>query len=183
MNALIERLQVLWRDLAPRERILVAGASGTIAVAILVLGIVQPIISAAGRASDRRVAAEQQLQAITRLAAEYDQLGARLESVEERIRTNREKSNLRSLLESLASQSQVKISSMEERQAGKNEHYAETKLEVNLKDVTLSQTVRYLHNIESANRQLSIKSLRIKSQQGEDARLDVTFSVSSFEPA
>ena len=52
-----------------------------------------------------------------------------------------------------------------------------------LKGVTLSQTVRYLHNIESANRQLSVKSLRIKSQKSEGSTLDVTFSVSSFEPA
>ncbi len=183
MNELIERVKVLWRDLAPRERILVAGAGGVVAIAILLLGVINPVLAAADRASQRRVAAEQQLQAITRLAAEYDRLGARLGAVEERIRTNREKSNLRSLLESLASQSQVRIASMEERQAGRNDHYTETKLEVNLKGVTLGQTVRYLHNIESANRQLSVKSLRIKSQQGAEARLDVTFSVSSFEPA
>jgi type II secretory pathway component PulM len=182
VNAYLERLQAMWRDLAPREQILVGAAGGIVVLAILVIAIIQPVVSAADRASERRLAAEQQLQAITRLAAEYDQLGARLEKVEERIRANREKSNLRSLLESLASQSQVRISSMEERQSGRNENYAETKLEVNLKSVTLSQTVRYLHNIESSNRQLSIKSLRIKSQQGEDARLDVTFSVSSFEP-
>jgi type II secretory pathway component PulM len=183
VNELLERLKVLWRDLAPRERILVAGAGGVLAVAILLLGVVGPILDAADGASQRRVTAAQQLQAITRLAAEYDRLSARLGKVEERIRTNREKSNLRSLLESLASQSQVRIASMEERQAGRNDHYTETKLEVNLKGVTLGQTVRYLHNIESSNRQLSVKSLRIKSQQGQDARLDVTFSVSSFEPA
>jgi type II secretory pathway component PulM len=183
MNEMLERLQALWRDLAPRERILVGGAGAAIALAILVLGIVQPVIDAAGGATERRETAEQQLLAIQRLAVEYDRLGARLGAVEERIRNNREKSNLRSLLESLASQSQVRISSMEERQAGKNDHYTETKLEVSLKGVTLSQTVRYLHNIESANRQLSVKSLRIKSKQGEGTTLDVTFSVSSFEPA
>ncbi len=183
MNALLERLQVVWRDLAPRERILVAGAGGVLAVAIVVFAVINPVLDAADGASQRRDAAEQQLQAMNRLAREYDRLGARLSTVEERIRTNREQSNLRSLLESLASQSQVRIASMEERQAGRNDHYTETKLEVNLKGVTLSQTVRYLHNIESSNRQLSVKSLRIKSQQGADARLDVTFSVSSFEPA
>lgn len=183
MNALLERLSTIWRDLAPREQILVAGAGAIVVVAIIMLGIVQPVLNAADGASQRRMAAEQQLQAITRLAVEYDRLGSRLGSVEERIQNNREKSNLRSLLESLASQSQVKISSMEERQSGRNDHYTETKLEVTLKSVTLGQTVRYLHNIESANRQLSVKSLRIKSQQGADARLDVTFSVSSFEPA
>lgn len=182
MNALLERLQIVWRDLAPRERILLSVASGLILVAIVVFGMIQPVIGAAGRASDRRDAAERQLEVISRLAAEYDQLNGRLEMVESRILTNREKSNLRSLLESLASQSQVRIASMEERQAGRNDHYSETKLEVNLKNVTLSQTVRYLHNIESSNRQLSVKSLRIKTRQDKDQLLDVTFSVSSFEP-
>ena len=182
MNALLERLKAVWRDLAPRERILVAGAGGLAVVALIVFGLIQPVLGASDRAASRRDAAEQQLQLISRLAAEYDSLDARLEDVESRIRTNREKSNLRSLLESLASQSQVSIASMEERQSGRNDHYSETKLEVNLKNVTLSQTVRYLHNIESANRQLSVKSLRIKSRADRDQLLDVTFSVSSFEP-
>lgn len=182
MNALLERVQAAWRDLAPRERILVLVACGIAAVALVVFGVIQPVLGAAEGAASRRESAEQQLQVIMRLAAEYDQLNARLEDVESRIRSNREQSNLRSLLESLAGQSQVKIASMEERQSGSNEHYTETKLEVNLKNVTLSQTVRYLHNIESANRQLSVKSLRIKTRQDQDQLLDVTFAVSSFEP-
>ena len=182
MSQLLERLQALWRDLAPRERILVAAAGGVALLALLVFGLIQPVISAADGAADRRDTAGQQLQVIERLAAEFDGLNGRLQLVDERIRNNREKSNLRSLLESLASQSQVRIASMEERQAGKSDHYSETKLEVNLKNVTLSQTVRYLHNIESANRHLSVKSLRIKTRQDKEQLLDVTFSVSSFEP-
>jgi len=71
---------------------------------------------------------------------------------------------------------------MEERQAGKDDHYIETKVEVALKNVTLNQAVKYLENIESANRQLSVKSLRIKGRQDRSQLLDVTFSVSSFEP-
>jgi type II secretory pathway component PulM len=182
VNALLERLQAAWRDLAPRERILVAGAGGLAIVAIVVFGLIQPVLGAADQAASRREGAQQQLQLISRLAAEYDTLDARLQDVESRIRTNREKSNLRSLLESLASQSQVRIASMEERQSGRNDYYSETKVEVNLKNVTLSQTVRYLHNIESANRQLSVKSLRIKTRADKEQLLDVTFSVSSFEP-
>jgi hypothetical protein len=72
---------------------------------------------------------------------------------------------------------------MEERQAGKNDQYVETKVEVSLKNVSLSQTITYLHKIESASQQLSVKSLRIKGRQDKSQLLDVTFSVSSFEPA
>ena len=74
---------------------------------------------------------------------------------------------------------------MEERQAGENEQYSETKVEVSLKNVTLTQTVNYLHNIESSDRVLSVKSLRVrnnKKRAGDAELLDVTFTVSSFEP-
>ena len=71
---------------------------------------------------------------------------------------------------------------MEERQASKNDQYVETKVEVALKNVSLSQTVKYLHNIEASSQPLSIKNLRIRTRPDNSQLLDVTFSVSSFEP-
>ena len=73
---------------------------------------------------------------------------------------------------------------MEERQAGKNDHYVETRGdEVTLKNVSLSQTIKYLHNIEESDQQLSVKGLRIKARKAgaESQLLDITFSVSSFQ--
>ena len=55
------------------------------------------------------------------------------------------------------------------------------KLEVNLKNVTLSQTVRYLHNIESANRHLSVKSLRIKTRQDKEQLLELATTGASLD--
>jgi type II secretory pathway component PulM len=182
MSDWIDKLRAAWRNISPREQLLVAGAGGLTAITLLVFGIITPFISAAENATSRAAAAEQQMLVMTRLRDEYAGLDARLAQVEQRIRSNREQSNLRTLLDNLAGQSSVKISSMEERQSGRNDHYAETKLEVTLKSVTLSQTVKYLHNIESSDRQLSIKSLRIKARPDKDQLLDVTFSVSSFEP-
>ena len=110
------------------------------------------------------------------------EIESRLRGVEERIENQQGQRNIRTLLEILAKSSAVKISSMEERQAGKNEHYIESKVEVSLKNVSLSQVIKYLHNIESAARQLSVKSLRIRGRQDKSQLLDVTFAVSSFEP-
>jgi hypothetical protein len=120
---------------------------------------------------------------MNRLRREYEDLNARLGVVEERILRQQDQASIRTLLESLASESAVKISSMEERQAGRNDHYAETKVEVSLRNVTLFQTVKYLHNIEASDRQLSVKSLRIKGRGDNSQLLDVTFSVSSFQPS
>ncbi len=108
-----------------------------------------------------------------------------LTGVEERIQNQRGRQNIRTLLESLAKKSSVRIASMEERQAGKNDHYVETKVEVSLKGVSLNQTIKYLHNIEDSDQQLSVKGLRIRSKKkAEDAEtLDVTFFVSSYRAA
>jgi hypothetical protein len=42
--------------------------------------------------------------------------------------------------------------------------------------------VTYLHQIETAPQVLSVKSLRIRTRQDKPELLDVTFTVSSFEP-
>ena len=71
---------------------------------------------------------------------------------------------------------------MEPQSAPTNPSYQETKVEVGLKNVTLTQVINYLHRIENANQVYSIKSLRIKTRPDRSELLDVNFSVSSFEP-
>jgi len=48
--------------------------------------------------------------------------------------------------------------------------------------VDLASTVSYLHQIEAAPQVLSVKSLRIRTRPDQSNLLDVTFTVSSFEP-
>ena len=70
---------------------------------------------------------------------------------------------------------------MEERKSPDHDVYRETRVEVALKNVTLTQVVSFLHSIESSTRQFSIKGLRVKTRQDKSAMLDVNFTVSSFE--
>ena len=105
----------------------------------------------------------------------------RLAAVEQRIRSE-SRGNLRTTLESLASAASVKVESMEPQATPENDRYRETKVEVGLAGVTLPQTVNYLHEIESAPQVLSVKSLRIRTRPDKPELLDVTFTVSSFEP-
>ena len=44
------------------------------------------------------------------------------------------------------------------------------------------QQLRYLHEIESTPEALSVKALRMRSRADKPEFLDVTFTVSSFEP-
>ena len=181
MKQLLERLRAAFLNLAPRERLLVSGVGALLAVAVVWFGLVQPLLAAGDRARERVVAAEQQLSAMTRMRQQYDEVSHRLASVEERIRSG-PRGNLRTTLESLATQAAVKIESMEPQASPANERYRETKVEVGLKEVTLPQTVRYLHEIEATDQPLSVKALRIRTRPDRPELLDVTFTVSSFEP-
>lgn len=181
MNELLARLDVAWNGLSPRERVLCAIAGGCAVFAIAFLGIIQPIISLASNIENRVEAAEQQLVVMNRLRRQYDVVNANLTKVEERIRANHEKRNLLTLLESLASSSSIRVDSMEERKAQVDAKFKETRVEVKLKKVSLRDTVTYLHAIESSDRLLTVKSLRIKNRTDRSNLLDVTFHVSTFD--
>jgi type II secretory pathway component PulM len=181
VRELWSRLRTAFDNLSSRERALLAAAGGLIALGLLYVAVVMPALATGGRVTERRVAAEQQLDAMLRLRREYDDVSRRLGSVEERIQSG-SKGNLRTTLEELASRAGVKVESMEPQATPANDRYRETKVEVGLGSVTLAQTVNYLHQIESANQVLSVKSLRIRARSGSAQLLDVTFTVSSFEP-
>jgi hypothetical protein len=148
---------------------------------IVFFALVSPVISAQASAHERVEAAEKDLQMMVRLRREYEEINARLASIEQRIRSNQDRRNTLTLLESLASAAAVKINSMEERSSPDHESYRETRVEVSLKNVTLTQVVSLLHSIESSPRQFSVKGLRIKTRADKNDTLEVGFTVSSFE--
>jgi type II secretory pathway component PulM len=161
---------------------LVLGAAGLIGIALLYLVIVSPIRGFAASASQRVTTAEQELEVVRRLRREYDEVHGRLATVEERIRSG-PRGEIFTTLEKLAADSAVKVDSMEPRTSPASDSYRETKVQVALKGVTLAQLVSYLHRIDSSEQVLSIKSLRIRARKDKPELLDVTFTVSSFEPA
>jgi type II secretory pathway component PulM len=178
----LARLRAAYEGLSPRERLLVLGVGAMLALTILVFGVVTPVLGAASSASARVAAAEQELQAVRRLRREYDEVHGRLASVEERIKSG-PRGEIFTTLEKLASDSTVKIDSMEPRTSPASDAYKETKVQVTLKGVTLAQLVNYLHRIDASAQVLSIKSLRIRTRKDRPELLDATFTVSSFEPA
>lgn len=181
MSEFLSRLETLWDGLSGREKVLVSAVAALLAAGLLMVAIVNPILDATAGARERVVMAEQDLQTMTRLRREYESIEGRLRGVEARIRQNQDRQNTLTLLESLASSSAVKIDSMEERKSPDHALYRVTSVDVELKNVTLTQVVTFLHGIESSARQFSVKGLRVKTRPDEKDLLDVSFAVSSFE--
>jgi type II secretory pathway component PulM len=181
MSGLFARLRTLLDGLAPRERLLLSLAGSMLALTLAWLALVQPILSSRERAQQRVAGAEQQLEMMQRLRGEFDDVNARLSTVERRIQGGPQ-GNFFTLLESLARRASVAVEAMEPQAALASEIYRETKVQVVLKSVTLAQAVNYLHQIETAPQLLSVKSLRMRTRRDDATLMDVTFTVSSFEP-
>ena len=181
MSAWWTRLLDAFNGLEARERMLVSIVAVLVLAAMLYLLVVGPIVRASQRGGDRLATADQQLQTMQRLRRDYDDVKGRLADVEQRIQRGA-RSELRTTLESLAQQASVKVESMEPQASPAHPKYRETQVEVGLKSVTLAQTVQYLHQIDIAPQALSVKSLRIRTRAEQPDLLDVSFTVSSFEP-
>jgi type II secretory pathway component PulM len=181
VKKLWSRLRAAFDDLSDRERILVSIVGALLVALVFYFGIIRLSFGLRGDAQQRLTQAEQQLMVMSRLRREFDDVNVRLTSVEERIQ-NSTRGNLRTTLESLARASKVTVESMEPQATPSNDRYRETKVEVALKQVTLRQTVSYLHEIESSDEVLSVKSLRMRTRKDQPDFLDVTFTVSTFEP-
>lgn len=181
MKALLSRLRRAVRGLSRRERVLVSAVGGLLGATLLWFGAIVPVLDTSARAGGRAEIAERQLELALRLRREFDEVQQRLAVIESGIQSGPH-GNLRTTLEDLAKRAEVKIDSMEPQVAPASERYRETKVEVGLKMVSLPETVRYLHEIESTEQMLSVKALRIRTRPDKSAQLDVTFTVSSFEP-
>jgi len=181
MKKLWLRLRTAFEDLSERERILVSIVGVLLALIVIYFGVIRVSLGLRSDAESRLAQAEQQLTVMSRLRREFDDINSRLTSVEQRIQAA-PRGNLRTTLESLAQASAVKVESMQPQATPSNDRYRETKVEVELKEVTLEQAVNYLHQIESSEQVLSVKSLRMRTRKDKPSFLDVTFTVSSFEP-
>lgn len=180
MDELLGRLRTQLQALTLRERLLLAAVGALAAVSVLYFGLIGPVLTARQDARTSVAAAEQELETVRRLRAEYASASDALAGVEQRIQQG-PSSNLLTTLETLARSSSVKVESMEPQAAGASEHYRETRVQLVLKGVTLSQTVAYLQQIETAPQPLSIRNLRLRTRTDNPELLDVTFTVSSFE--
>jgi len=180
VSELWNRVLNAFNGLEARERLLVSIVGLLLAAALLYLAVVGPILRASDRGEARLATADQRLQVMQRLRRDYDDVEGRLADVEQRIQRG-SRGELRTTLELLAQQASVKVESMEPQASPAHSKYRETKVEVGLKNVTLTQTVHYLHQIDIAPQALSVKSLRIRTRPEQPELLDVTFTVSSFE--
>jgi type II secretory pathway component PulM len=184
VSELLAPLRRFLQERSPRERWLIV-----LAICALVLIGLDALVLSPLRARAERLQSEAQqlatdLLRAAQVAREVRLLNAQVAAVEARIRPG-EKTNLFTLLESLATKAGVKdqLESIKPKQPSGNERFPETRVEVSLKAASLAQTVRFLHEIEASPLHLIVRSLRIKTRGDPQNLLEVSFSVSSYTRA
>ena len=114
MRELWRRLVVAFGGLSRNERVLVSIAGGLLTLTLVWLALVMPLLGSARRMAANADAAEQQVEAVRALRTRFDEVSGRLQAVEARIRSG-PSGEIFTSLEQMASQSAVKIDSMEPR--------------------------------------------------------------------
>ncbi len=181
MNALRKKIHTFLDGLNLRERVLVSIAGGVLILSILYMLIIVPIQNGLAWSAARVEAGEQAMMQADRLVLQYEKVHTDLMAVEEAIAAG-PRGNLVTTLANLANQSQVKVDSMQPQAGASSPRYKETRVQVELKEVTLVKLIKYLFEIESAPQHISIKTLNIKTIGKKPGLLDAAFTVSSFDP-
>jgi type II secretory pathway component PulM len=170
---------------SPRERWLIVASAGAVVVFLAHSAVLAPLADRRDAALLRREQLDTDLVQARRMAAEIRRLQGGVAAIEAQLAAS-PRGDLGALLEQLArnvSIRQDQLESVKPTPVSGNSRYPETRVQVTLRGATMTQTVHFLHAIETADARLILRSLQIRKGRttGDTSTLDVTLSVSSFQ--
>jgi general secretion pathway protein M len=170
--------------LSRREKIIVAGGGGLLALFLLVQLVIVPVFERNARMTRAVQSKSQILADMQRLKSEYDSLSARAQQSEARF-TQRDKGfTLFSFLDQLAGQARVKerVSYMRPTKTEqKNSPLKLSRVEMKLEAVTLEQLTAFLHGVETSRNMVSVSKLSITRRDQKEGLLDAILQVETLE--
>jgi len=167
-----------------RERWILLAAAAGLAIFLVQTLFVSPLKEAAAASNERAEQLEGSLQRAARLAPQLQRLEGEIEAVAGRIQSSRE-TDLLGVLQDLAQRAQIadRLEKIDPKSPSRNDRFPESRVEVQLRSVTLEQAVQFLYSIDSAPLYLIVRSVKITARKDGSNLLDVNFFVSSFQRA
>ena len=170
--------------LSRREKFIVAGGGGLLALFLLVQLVIVPVFERNARMTRAVQSKSQILADMQRLKSEYESLSARTQQSEARF-TQRDKGfTLFSFLDQLAGQARVKerVSYMRPTKTEqKNSPLKLSRVEMKLEAVTLEQLTAFLHGVETSRNMVSVSKLSITRRDQKEGLLDAILQVETLE--
>ena len=167
-----------------REKIAVAGAAAAIIIFLVIQVLVFPLFDKNVQLSQTLATRQQELEQIRLLQAEYRKTAEKAEQAQRHLKTRKQGFTLFSFLDTLAGLTGVKshIARMKPTTTTqKDSPYRRSSVEMELKEITMSQLLAYLHGIETSRDMISIKRLSISKGEKKADLINTVFQVETLE--
>ncbi len=169
--------------LGKREKIFISAGTVFVVCFIVFQGIISPYLEARQTLERSLMRKEQEVLDMAILQKEYLELKSRQSGVVEKLKLRNPQFSLFSYLEKQASAVKVKdrVTYMKPSNTELDDGYLESVVEMKMEEVTLTQLVDFLVQVESEEDVVVIKRIAIQKNKRTDDLLDVVISIFTIE--
>jgi len=170
--------------LSSREKTFLIIGGVALLTVVLWAGVIGPAHDRLEGLAKKTRNAKRSYQKIQELALRFEEMNAKIDSIEKELQRASGFSIL-SYLDNQAKRDQVrdKVVGMQPKGDVSSKYYKGKTVEIKMKDVELKDLVRYMFNVENSQERLHISEIEIQPRFGNANLLSVRFEVSAYEPA
>jgi general secretion pathway protein M len=178
-------LKERWRQLAPRERVIVAVGGVVVIASLLFLLVVDPLLAKIDKLERQAIRKAKERAELAGLAAEYAAKLERLTKLEQRMPPATAQFSLLAFMEEAATSVQIRdrIAGMQPQAPTTLQGYQETAVDLRLDGIQLPQLLALLVALEQAPYEVQVRHLQIKPKYDNPINLDATLRIVTYAKA
>ena len=179
---MIPMLKERWRQLSPRERIIVMVGGILVGASLLFLVLVDPLLMKIEKLDRQAIRKSKERVELAGLAADFLSKQERLSKLEKRIPPTTGGFSLLAFMEDAANSVQIRdrIVGMQPQTPTTTEGYQETAVDLRLDGIQLPQLLALLVALEQAPYDVQVHHLQIKPKYDNPLNLDATLRIVSY---
>ncbi len=178
-------LKERWRQLAPRERVIVSVGGVVVLASLLFLLVIDPLLTKIDKLERQAIRKSKERAELAALAAEHAVKYARLTKLEQRMPPSTGQFSLLAFMEEAATTVQIRdrIVGMQPQTPTTLQGYQETAVDLRLDGVQLPQLLDLLVALEQAPYEVQVRHLQIKPKYDNPVNLDATLRIVTYAKA
>lgn len=182
---MIPMLKERWRQLAQRERVIVAVGGVVVIATLLFLLVVDPLLAKIDKLERQAIRKAKERAELAGLAAEYAAKNERLIKLEQRMPPATAQFSLLAFMEEAATSVQIRdrIVGMQPQAPTTLQGYQETAVDLRLDGIQLPQLLALLVALEQAPYEVQVRHMQIKPKYDNPVNLDATLRIVTYAKA
>ena len=178
-------LKERWRQLASRERVIVAVGGVVVMASLLFLLVVDPLLAKIDKLERQAIRKAKERAELAGLAVEYAAKNERLTKLEQRMPPATAQFSLLAFMEEAATSVQIRdrIVGMQPQAPTTLQGYQETAVDLRLDGIQLPQLLALLVALEQAPYEVQVRHLQIKPKYDNPVNLDATLRIVTYAKA